>query len=152
MKCFYHHDEEAVGSCKSCGKGVCPACLVDLGKGLACRQRCEDDVRALIALIDNSLQMGAKSPGILRSNRQMALGSAGFTCAVGTAFLAWGLLSNPINALLAVLGGLFLVYGFTSLGRALRMPRVAEPPAATAAADEFDQAPGLESLTRTRSG
>jgi hypothetical protein len=45
MKCFYHHDQDAVGECKSCGKGLCPACAVDLGKGLACRQRCEDNVR-----------------------------------------------------------------------------------------------------------
>jgi hypothetical protein len=28
MRCFYHHDKEAVGSCKSCGKGLCPECAV----------------------------------------------------------------------------------------------------------------------------
>jgi hypothetical protein len=59
MRCFYHQDREAVGSCKSCGKGVCAECAVDLGKGLACRNRCEDAAKALIQLIDRNLQLVA---------------------------------------------------------------------------------------------
>ncbi|MBP7275989.1 MAG: hypothetical protein KBA51_07280, partial [Kiritimatiellae bacterium] len=35
MKCFNHEDRDAVGTCKSCGKGVCRECAVDMGKGLA---------------------------------------------------------------------------------------------------------------------
>lgn len=47
MRCFYHRDVEAVAGCKNCSRGLCPACAVDVGNGLACRGRCEDEVRAL---------------------------------------------------------------------------------------------------------
>jgi hypothetical protein len=59
MNCFYHQDRQAVGTCKLCGKGVCAECAVDLGKGLACRNRCEDTAKALIQLIDRNLQLVA---------------------------------------------------------------------------------------------
>src|SRR5262249_52940930 len=57
MHCFYHQDKYAVGVCKSCGKGVCIECAVDLGKGLACRGRCEESVRAITQLIDRNIQL-----------------------------------------------------------------------------------------------
>src|SRR5262245_36948140 len=37
MRCFNHNDRESVGTCKSCSKGLCAECAVDLGHGLACR-------------------------------------------------------------------------------------------------------------------
>ena len=57
MRCFYHHDKEAVGSCKSCGKALCVECAVDLGKGLACRNRCEESVRAITELVDRNIEL-----------------------------------------------------------------------------------------------
>src|SRR4051794_41083631 len=57
MRCFYHQDKDAVGSCKSCGKGLCAECAVDLGKGLACRGRCEETARAIIELVDRNIQL-----------------------------------------------------------------------------------------------
>ena len=56
MRCFYHQDREAVGECKSCNKGLCSECAVDLDKGLACRGRCEADVEAVIQLIDQNVR------------------------------------------------------------------------------------------------
>ena len=44
------------------------------------------------------------------------------------------LLIDPNLLFLAVLGGLFLVYGLVSLARVLRMPHVVEPPSAEAGA------------------
>jgi hypothetical protein len=153
MRCFYHPEEEAVGGCKSCGKGLCPACAVDLGKGLACRQRCEADVRAMITLIEHNIQMAAKAPGILRGNRQLALGSAILFCALGTAFLAWGLLVGSTFLYFGVVGSLFLVFGVINLGRVLRMPQVVEPPAPEPEADAFpDVGPDPERLSGRRSG
>jgi|HubBroStandDraft_1064217.scaffolds.fasta_scaffold425520_1 hypothetical protein len=52
MRCFYHEDKQAVGICKSCGKGVCQECAVDFTKGLACRGHCEESVRSIIQKID----------------------------------------------------------------------------------------------------
>jgi hypothetical protein len=51
MKCFVHLSTDAIGICKSCGKGLCAGCAVDLTKGLACAGRCEKEVAALIAQI-----------------------------------------------------------------------------------------------------
>ena len=68
MRCFYHHDKEAVGSCKVCGKALCPECIVDLGKGLACRGRCEADAKALIQLIERNVEasrLAASGVGVI---------------------------------------------------------------------------------------
>lgn len=46
MRCFYHQQDEAVGICKNCLRGVCADYGVDLDDGLACRGRCETKVQA----------------------------------------------------------------------------------------------------------
>jgi hypothetical protein len=74
VRCFYHQDKDAVGTCKSCGKGICIACAVDLGQGLACRSRCEEASRAIIALISRNIQLSTGSPSaqVLSPMRQVA--------------------------------------------------------------------------------
>ena len=52
MHCFYHPKKAAIGTCKSCGKGLCAECAVDLDKGLACKQHCEPEVKSLIRYSD----------------------------------------------------------------------------------------------------
>jgi len=47
MKCYYHPEQEAVGICKSCNKGICRECATDVTNGLACKGICEDEVKAL---------------------------------------------------------------------------------------------------------
>ena len=54
MRCFYHRDLEAVGVCKNCGRGLCGACVAEEENGLACRQRCEVEVRALNRITNRS--------------------------------------------------------------------------------------------------
>ena len=61
MRCFSHQDKEAVGICKSCGKGVCSECAIDLGKGLACRGRCEESARAVIQFVDRNIELSTKA-------------------------------------------------------------------------------------------
>jgi len=56
MRCFYHQDKEAVGLCKSCAKGVCAECAVDLGNALACRNRCEERAQSIIKIQDHAIQ------------------------------------------------------------------------------------------------
>src|SRR5262249_49667793 len=60
MRCFNHLDQEAVGLCKSCGRGLCPNCAAEVEKALACRGRCESDVLDLLSINRNALQF-AKS-------------------------------------------------------------------------------------------
>ncbi|MBI2834374.1 MAG: hypothetical protein HYX76_08110 [Acidobacteria bacterium] len=54
MRCFYHRERDAVATCKNCGRGVCPDCAVDVGNGLACRDRCEAEVRSLNEIISRN--------------------------------------------------------------------------------------------------
>jgi hypothetical protein len=47
MKCFYHNDTSAVGTCKNCGRGLCSACLAATEDSLACLGRCEAKVERM---------------------------------------------------------------------------------------------------------
>src|SRR5205823_2168271 len=48
------------GLCKSCARGICVDCAVDIGHGLACRDRCEDRSRAILQITEYNLQQMAK--------------------------------------------------------------------------------------------
>jgi hypothetical protein len=66
MRCFYH-EKEAVGICKSCGKGVCQDCAIDFKKGLACRGHCEESVQHIIQQIKEY----DKSAELFRQNAEL---------------------------------------------------------------------------------
>jgi hypothetical protein len=121
MKCFYHHDAEAVGTCKSCGRGLCPECLVEFDKGLACRGHCEADVQDLINLIDRNLSMASTIGKRTSAARRGSIISYGFFMVAGTIlFLAPGREGHP--RFIIWLGAAFVVYGLVMLIRVLRSP------------------------------
>lgn len=37
MKCYNHHDRDAFGICKSCGKGLCLECLKEENGTILCK-------------------------------------------------------------------------------------------------------------------
>ncbi len=92
MKCFDHADVDAVGLCKSCGKGLCKRCAVDLGEGLACADSCELAVRDLIVHMRISRQALASTPQAYKT-----ASTVGFL--VGGTFIAVG-----VSALLTPIG------------------------------------------------
>ena len=57
MKCFYHRDKDAIGICKSCSRALCQECAAEFPKGIACKGRCEEDVRAVIELIERNVRL-----------------------------------------------------------------------------------------------
>jgi drug/metabolite transporter (DMT)-like permease len=61
MKCFYHPEADAVGTCKHCSRGLCRACAAERDGGLACSGRHEAEVDAVSALIRRNVQVGVKS-------------------------------------------------------------------------------------------
>jgi hypothetical protein len=63
MRCYYHQEQEAVALCKSCSRGLCPSCAVDVGNGLACRNSCEDEVRSLNRVINRNKTSYEKTSG-----------------------------------------------------------------------------------------
>lgn len=68
MKCFHNTAEDAVGTCKSCGRGLSVAHAVEFPKGLACKNHCEKDVENLNALIDNNVAMRGASATLVRGS------------------------------------------------------------------------------------
>jgi hypothetical protein len=122
MRCFYHEEKEAVGSCKSCGKGVCRECAVDLTKGLACRGHCEDDAQALIQLIERNIQISSTSSNLVQQSRGVRLSAGFFHIIMGVLFVAWGFRDIDRLSLLVVLGVGFIAYGsyWLLLARRLR--------------------------------
>jgi hypothetical protein len=128
MSCFYHHDRSSVGGCKSCGKALCPECAVDLGKGLACRNYCEDDVRALIALIDRNVKLSPQTTRLLESGRKIGSSAAIFNLIIGVIFIAWGLTDMERFSFIAILGGCFFAYGVFGFFQAGRPAKERQQP------------------------
>jgi len=122
MKCFNHPIVDAVGICKSCQKGLCPGCAADQGRGLACKGRCEDDVRSIVALIDQNVRLSRTSASVLVSHRRTSTLAHGFALIMGLVFVVWGIVSpwQPFNFAL-IMGSLFALYGLVQLIRAARL-------------------------------
>ena len=111
MHCFYHQTTDAVGVCKSCGKGVCPDCAVDLDKGIACRGHCEDEVLAIIQLVDRNVRMAPVSAGLIQEAGKVRITSALFSIIFGMVMAGYGLFSDRQLHFLTAGGACLLVYG-----------------------------------------
>ena len=48
MRCFVHHEVEAVGICRACGRALCPDCTAEVEGAVACKGRCEPLASALM--------------------------------------------------------------------------------------------------------
>jgi hypothetical protein len=88
MKCFNHPNTDAVGVCKSCGRGLCRDCIAAVGLSCSCKGECEAVVAAQNDLVERGRTAYQKS-----SAMQMRSG-----------------------ILVMLLGGLFLFFGITRLG------------------------------------
>lgn len=153
MRCFYHQDREAVGLCKSCAKGVCAECAVDLGNSLACRNRCEERARSVIKVQDHAIQsltplqpriqltasaarplqpsppyadsVAAQLDKLGRSSRRFRWSSGAFYVLIGTILILAGLAGH--DATQGILGACFVGFGVFHLVQAqrrARLPRV----------------------------
>lgn len=108
MRCFNHSNSEAVGICRACGKGLCTACVVDLGFGLSCRGDHETRVAASDALVSRAAHV------------QDAAGRAKYAAPAffgfsGIVFGCYGLMQNQIDMFLVLIGGGFLAFGVALL-------------------------------------
>jgi uncharacterized membrane protein HdeD (DUF308 family) len=94
---------------------------VDLGKGLACSNRCEVDVLILIAMTEETIKMAGAQSRILRMPSQATLISGIMLLMMGGVFLAWGLLSDPGTIFIPIMGGVFFLFGVLNLVRAFTL-------------------------------
>lgn len=143
MKCFFHQDRDAVGICKSCERGLCSKCAVDLHRGLACKGRCEDDAKALIEFIQSNVRSAPKVSALLHKARSAGFQSAGMYVVLGIVLLAWGFTSEGLQ-FTAVLGALFVIYGIICAARVFTTPQVG--------GDEGTTQPGLPADAEDRAG
>jgi hypothetical protein len=122
MNCFYHPTVAAVGTCKSCCKGLCPGCAADVGKGLACKSSCEDDVKGLVHLSNYSIALVDSKKGNQRGNTLMG---GMFYVAIGVIFTSLAVLVHDgVSLLLALpMGLIFLGMGARTIQRARTLPK-----------------------------
>jgi VIT1/CCC1 family predicted Fe2+/Mn2+ transporter len=122
MNCFYHSTTAAVGICKSCGKGLCPLCAADLGKGLACKGRCEEDVRGFIHMSNYSIAMVDSRKGNMRGS---TLTGGIFNIAIGLIFITPVIfIHDGVMLFLALpLGLVVFTMGILAIRRARTLPK-----------------------------
>jgi hypothetical protein len=57
MQCFSHRDVAAVGICKSCGKGLCPACAREIERGLVCSDACAEAANINLQIVNRATKL-----------------------------------------------------------------------------------------------
>lgn len=103
MKCFTHQQKDAVGICKNCNKGICAECAVDVGNGLACKNSCEESVKAINEMIDRGKGVYKKT-GLSYLLNAIVFGLFGFF------FLFFGyFIENDLSSFMIPIGIIFLL-------------------------------------------
>ncbi len=106
MKCFRHPDLDALGICRSCFKGLCGLCVVDVGNGIACKNSCEQSVGLLNSQIAQAKGYATANPAIYAFTASLAM-AAGFYVMHSSAMLGSTLIALAAF-LLGLSGWLFL--------------------------------------------
>jgi hypothetical protein len=127
MHCAQHESRAAIGICRACLRGVCPECAVPQRLGLACRGRCEADVAALAATLEQSMRTSALSAGMAQQTPRLFTGLAFISLAVGVFVLGFGALLPSFRSI-ALLGFPFLAIGALVLVAVRRMRAGASAP------------------------
>jgi hypothetical protein len=116
MKCFYHNVIDAVAICKNCSRGICQDCAAELLNGVACKNRCEDEVEAVNRLINRNKTAYQKTSSAYSRNALIFL-------LLGILFLAFGgihISSNSSFGWFLILGGSIFLIGallYFSIGK-----------------------------------
>jgi len=106
MNCYYHPNQPAVGACKHCQRGLCLECISEVDDSLACKDRHEEQVRAIDLLTKRNLLQTGRVGSAYRRN-------ATFYLLVGILFSGFGLLQIRwlgLQGIFLLAIGLFLLY------------------------------------------
>ena len=104
MNCFNHQEKSAIGGCKHCYKGLCSDCMVDLGHGIACKNKHETEVENINMIISNNTKVYA-------SASKNTLIAPIFYLFLGLVFAGFGYSKGGMNSLGFILGAGFIVFG-----------------------------------------
>jgi hypothetical protein len=102
MKCYRHHDRDAIGVCKSCNKGLCSDCAADIGNGIACKNSCEQAVRDLNEII-------SKSKSVYQKNSSTYYRMAVIYGLIGLFFIIYSFINTFLASFLLPLCVIFLI-------------------------------------------
>lgn len=103
---------------------------MDLGKGLACRGRCEADTEALISLIQGNVERAPVQQQLVDVARKNRYAGPVFMILAGlffAGFASYQSVGSGFNSFCAFnvgLGTLFLVYGVVTLLRVVAIVRI----------------------------
>jgi len=123
MKCFRHHTEDAVGICKSCGKGLCHKCAAELTDGIACKDSCETRVNLINKTLDNNQRV------VSVTNKQMK-NMAFVGVVLGLLFAILGIVLLQTST---VNGSIFIIIGIViTVSGILRLTKKAQYPVISA--------------------
>ena len=109
MNCFYHPQTVAVAVCKNCSKGLCGDCASDVGNGMACKNKCEPEVRAMNEIITRSKTAYQKT-----GNFAAAIGGFFIICglvAVAAMFIARDPALLVVGSFVLVAGAILFLFG-----------------------------------------
>lgn len=116
MRCYVHQDQEAVGVCRGCQKGLCPVCAVDHGYAISCKGACEAKVA-----VQERLTLRAST--LTDTQRRFRYVYAVFILIMGLAFAGWGVWYGQPWNFSTLLGAVFIVYGLVALRASMRWAR-----------------------------
>ena len=104
MRCFVHHDHEAIGICRACGKALCPDCAVDLGHAICCRGACEEETRKMRALTIRSREL-------LKAQQRNRFFAPAYLIFFGILGVGFGLSQRDWFNFLTAMGACFAIFG-----------------------------------------
>ena len=120
MKCYQHEDTESTGTCKHCCKAVCKLCAIDTGHGLACSERCEQEVQVLREIMNKSAQIYG-----VGSNSKVPPTGVLMYAMFGIMFLGWGTYNSisrdRLDLFALIMGTGFLAFGIYTYFRVRKL-------------------------------
>ncbi len=124
MKCFNHRDRDAIGICKVCGKGLCQECLVEIPKGIACKDTCMEYAIDVTEVVNRNIETAPVSYAIMSKLRARCLKQSFIELLVGLFALVIFFWSGEKDELfLPVFGAIFIVLSAVTFVRALTIPK-----------------------------
>lgn len=110
MKCYFHEDREAVGTCQSCGKSLCKECASRYTP-----LTCEDCHREMVARSINEREKAIQEN--LVNTKYNLIKTLGVGCIFGAAFVAlmfWSKETDVTQYILAFIFGVGFPFGWNA--------------------------------------
>ncbi len=102
MKCYNHAENDAVGVCKNCSKGLCKECLTEVNNGIACTLTCIEEVER----IDKLIKKGSQSYKTVYASQMR---NAYLIGSMGIVFIFFGITMDGITGFLTIMGIIFII-------------------------------------------